>query len=85
MLEKDLCTEVDNLLIDGKIRKSNFKEEPVDYSFKEYCFIGQLSSKYALQRMNQVAVINEVKRCKILQDLGDREEEKVQLHMSQLD
>jgi hypothetical protein len=39
MLEKDLCTEVDNLLIDGTIRKSNSKEEPVDYTFKEYCFI----------------------------------------------
>jgi hypothetical protein len=44
MLEKDLYTEVENLLIDGKVRKCTNKDEPIDYSFQEYCFIGQISS-----------------------------------------
>ena len=57
----------------------------IAYNFEEYCFIGQLASKYALLRMMQTKIINDVRRRRILEDLDETDNidtiQVAQLHL----
>ena len=85
VLEHKLKTEVAQLIETQDLRMGTANLEVISYNFEEYCFIGQIASKYALLRLQQTKIINDVRRRRVLEDLAGEDSidtiQVAQLHL----